>query len=104
MNEYSYTFNKADIYTGKYTSGRYKPFEPVIDVDGVIEVLQREAYDIADDAAEGYLDNLTRAEVKSLGECLTRVFRRWARECGEEPTFGEVNHIRRYDLRTGREV
>jgi len=26
------------------------------------------------------------------------------RECGEEPDFGEVNHIKRYDLRTGRKV
>ena len=105
MSEYKYAFNKADLYTGQCASiedalaearqeaesypdrdkpclvyiGRYKPFEPVIDADEVIEVLQREAYDFADDAAEGYLDNLTRAEVESLGERLTRVFRRWAR-------------------------
>ena len=61
-------------------------------------------FDVAGDAAEGWLDNLTPAEVELLGERLTRVFRRWARECGEEPDFGEVNHIKRYDLRTGRKV
>ena len=129
MSEYSYTFNKADIYTGKYASidealaearqeaesypdgdkpclvyiGRYKPFEPMIDADVVIETLQREAYDVADDA-EGYLDNLTREEVESLGECLTKAFRRWEKQHGCEPDFGVVNHIRRYDLRTGREL
>ena len=130
MNEYSYTFNKADIYTGKYASidealaearqeaelypdgdkpclvyiGRYKPFKPVIEAEWVLEVLQRDAYDVAGDAAEGWLDNLTPAEVESLGERLTRVFRRWARERGEVPDFGEVHHIKRYDLRTGREL
>lgn len=129
MSEYSYTFNKSDLYTGEYASieealaearqeaelypegdkphlvyiGRYKPFRPIVDADAIIEDMQREAYDVSD-AAEGWLDNLTPAEVESLGERLTRVFRRWARECGAEPTFGEVNHIRRYDLRTGREL
>ena len=113
---YSYTFNKADIYTGQYAGieetlaearqeaelypegdkphlvyiGRYAPFKPVVEAAWILEVLQR--------------DNLTPAEVELLGERLTRVFRRWARECGEEPNFGEVHHIKRYDLRTGREV
>ena len=130
MIEYSYTFNKTDIYTGEYASieealaearqeaelypegdkpcivyiGRYKPFEPVIEAEWVLEVLQRDAYDVAGDAAEGWLDNLTPAEVESLGERLTRVFRRWAKQHGYEPDFGEVHHIRRYDLRTGREI
>ena len=130
MSEYSYTFNKANIYTGKYASidealaearqeaelypdgdkpcivyiGRYKPFKPVIDVEWVLVTLQHDAYDVVGDAAEGWLDNLTPAEVESLGERLTRVFRRWARECGEKPDFGEVHHIKRYDLRTGREL
>ena len=130
MSEYSYTFNKSDIYTGKYASieealaearqeaelypegdkpclvyiGRYKPFKPVIEAEWVLEVLQRDAYDVAGDAAEGWLDNLTPAEVESLGERLTRVFRRWAKQHGYEPDFGEVHHIRRYDLRTGREI
>ncbi len=129
MSEYSYAFNKDDLYTGQCDSievalaearqevefyperdkprlvyiGRYKPFEPMIDAAWILEVLQRDAYDVAGDAVGGWLDNLTPAEVESLSERLTRVFRRWARECGEEPTFGEVNHIRRYDLRTGRE-
>lgn len=129
MIEYSYTFNKTDPYTGKYASieealaearqeaelypegdkphlvyiGRYKPFKPVIEAEWVLEVLQRDAYDVSD-AAEGWLDNLTPAEIESLGERLTRVFRRWAREHGEEPGFGEVHHIKRYDLRTGREL
>lgn len=130
MSEYSYAFKKADVYAGQCASieealaearqeaefypegdkpcivyiGRYKPFKPVIEAAWVLEVLQRDAYDVAGDAAEGWLDNLTPAEVESLGERLTRVFRRWARECGEKPDFGEVHHIRRYDLRTGREV
>ena len=99
---YSYTFNKSDIYTGKCASidealaearqeaelypdgdkpqlvyiGRYKPFKPVIEAEWVLEVLQRDAYDVSD-AAEGWLDNLTPAEVELLGERLTRVFRRW---------------------------
>jgi hypothetical protein len=129
MSKYKYAFNKADIYTGQCVSieealaearqeaelypegdkphlvyiGRYKPFKPVIEAEWVLEVLQRDAYDVSD-AAEGWLDNLTPAEVESLSECLTRAFMRWARECGKEPGFGEVNHIRRYDLRTGREV
>ena len=125
MSEYSYTFNKSDIYSGKEALaearqeaelypegdkpclvyiGRYKPFKPVIEAEWVLEVLQRDAYDVAGDAAEGWLDNLTPAEVESLGERLTRVFRRWAKQHGYEPDFGEVHHIRRYDLRTGREI
>ena len=130
MSEYKYAFTKDDLYTGQCDSievalaearqevelypdgdkpclvyiGRYKPFEPMIDADEVIEVLQREAYDFADDAAEGYLDNLTRAEVESLGEHLTKAFRRWEKQHGYEPDFGKVYHIKRYDLRTGREI
>lgn len=129
MIEYSYTFNKADPYTGQCASidealaearqeaelypegdkpcivyiGKYKPFKPVIEAEWILEVLQRDAYDVSD-AAEGWLDNLTPAEIESLGERLTRVFRRWARECGVAPDFGEVHHIKRYDLRTGREL
>lgn len=130
MSEYKYAFNKDDLYTGECDSiedalaearreaefypdgdkpclvyiGRYKPFKPVIEAEWVLEVLQRDAYDVAGDAAEGWMDNLTPAEVESLGERLTRVFRRWARELGVEPDFGEVHHIKRYDLRTGREI
>lgn len=130
MSEYSYTFNKTDPYTGQYASieealaearqeaelypegdkpcivyiGRYKPFKPVIEAAWVLEVLQRDAGDVAGDAAGEWLENLAPAEVESLSERLTRVFRRWARECGEEPDFGELHHIKRYDLRTGREV
>ena len=130
MSEYSYAFNKDDLYTGQCDSiemalaearqeaefyperdkprlvyiGRYKPFKPVIEAEWVLEVLQRDAGDVAGDAAEGWLDNLTPAEVESLGERLTRVFRRWARERGEVPDFGEVHHIKRYDLRTGRVI
>ena len=130
MSEYKYAFNKDDLYTGECDSiedalaearqeaesyperdkprlvyiGRYKPFEPMIDADGVIEELQREAYDVADDAAEGYLDNLTRAEVESLGEHLTKAFRRWEKQHGCEPDFGKVYRIKRYDLWTGREI
>lgn len=108
MSEYKYAFNKDDLYTGQCDSieaalaearqeaelypegdkphlvyiGRYKPFEPMIEAAWILEVLQRDAYDVAGDAAEGWLDNLTPAEVESLSERLTRVFRRWARECG----------------------
>ena len=129
MSEYSYAFKKTDLYTGQCASieealaearqeaelypegdkphlvyiGRYKPFKPVIEAEWVLEVLQRDAYDVSD-AAEGWLDNLAPVAVKSLSERLTRVFRRWVREHGEEPNFGEVHHIKRYDLRTGREV
>lgn len=130
MSEYSYAFKKADVYAGQCASieealaearqeaefypegdkpcivyiGRYKPFKPVIEAAWVLEVLQRDAYDVSGDAAGEWLENLAPAEVESLGERLTRVFRRWARECGEKPDFGEVDHIKRYDLRTGREV
>ena len=130
MSEYSYTFNKTDPYTGQYASieealaearqeaeiypegdkphrvyiGRYKPFKPVIEAAWILEVLQRDAYAVSGDAAGEWLANLAPAEVESLSDRLTRVFRRWARACGEEPNFGEVHHIRRYDLRTGREV
>ncbi|WP_368847562.1 hypothetical protein [Selenomonas sputigena] len=130
MIEYSYTFNKSDRYTGEYASieealaearqeaelypegdkphlvyiGRYKPFKPVIEAECVLEVLQRDAYDVAGDAAEGWLDNLTLIEIELLGKRLSRVFRRWARRCGHEPNFGGISNIRPYDLRTGREI
>ena len=130
MIEYSYTYNKSDLYTGKYASieealaearqeaelypegdkphlvyiGRYKPFKPVIEAAWILEVLQRDAYDVAGDAAEGWLDNLAPVAVKSLRARLTRAFRRWAKQYGEKPDFGEVDHVKRYDLRTGREV
>lgn len=99
VGQYTGVCDKHGVYIG-----RYKPFKPVIEAEWVLEVLQHDAYDVAGDAAGGWLDNLTPAEVELLGERLTRVFRRWARECGEEPDFGEVNHIKRYDLRTGRKV
>ena len=35
---------------------------------------------------------------------LTRAFRRWAKQYGVEPDFGEVDHVKRYDLLTRREV
>lgn len=130
MSEYSYAFKKADVYAGQCASieealaearqeaefypegdkphlvyiGRYKPFNPVIEAAWILEVLQRDAYDVAGDAAEGWLDNLAPVAVKSLRVRLTRAFRRWAKQHGVEPDFGEVDHVKRYDLRTGREV
>lgn len=130
MSEYSYAFKKTDLYTGQCASieealaeakqeaelypegdkphlvyiGRYKPFKPVIEAAWILEVLQRDAYDVAGDAAEGWLDNLAPVAVKSLRVRLTRAFRRWAKQHGVEPDFGEVDHVKRYDLRTGREV
>lgn len=89
---------KADfLANGKVFIGQRYDFEPTVDADFVIERIQDEAYDEGGEYAVDYLDPppMKDAEarkkwdeqVADLEKRLTDVFRSWAKETNNEPTF-----------------
>ena len=55
--------------------GRVYKYEPYVDAVRVIEWVQQDAYDEADEYAEDYLDNVKKEELQKLEAMLTETFR-----------------------------
>ena len=81
------------VYVG-YVCG----FKPVVNAESVIEEIQNDADDEADDASYGYLEDVSVADLNKLQEMLTETFNKWARETGNEPNFFTVEEIQEYSL------
>ena len=73
-------------------------WQPTIDGDGIIEMLQEMADDEAGDVAEEYLANVQDEDVTKLTEALTKAFNKWAAENGYVPTFGTVENIEEFKI------
>lgn len=73
-------------------------WQPTIDGDGIIEMLQEMADDEAGDVAEEYLANVPDEDVAKLTEALTEAFNKWAAENGYVPTFFTVENIKEFKI------
>lgn len=84
--------------------GRVYRFVPEIEPWSVIERLQDDADDDADEAAEDYLQYVSDDEANKLEAMLTETFNKWARETGNEPNFFVVKDVKEYSLEDGNEL
>ena len=78
--------------------GRVYKYEPCVDAVRVIECVQQDAYDAADEYIGDYLDNVKEEEWQKLEAMLTETFNKWAKETGNEPNFFTVEEIQEYSL------
>ena len=74
-------------------------WEPTIDGDGIIEMLQEMADEAVGDVADGYLADVPEEDVRKLTNALTETVKKWAAENGYLPTFYTVENIKEYPLR-----
>ena len=133
-DKFSYSFYENFDYSGEYDSveealvaakadaknadefkdaktvyiGRVYKFVPEIDAWSIIEKLQGDADDEADDegceVSEDYLRDVSDAELYQLEKMLTETFNKWARETGNEPNFFVVKDVKEYSLEDGNEL
>lgn len=74
-------------------------WEPTIDGDGIIEMLQEMADEAVGDVADGYLADVTKEDEEKLTNALTETVKKWAAENGYLPTFYTVENVKEYPLR-----
>lgn len=67
--------------------GRIMKFIPYVDADNVIENIQQQAYDEADEYSLDYLESITLEERRKLETMLTETFNKWANETKNNPNF-----------------
>ena len=71
--------------------GRIKPLPPfVVDTDWVIDKARDDAYNLAGDASDGWLDEIPKGSEEELEEELSKVFNAWLKKHGLTPSFYEV--------------
>lgn len=84
--------------------GTYKEYDPekYIDesiVDTIIEQIREEgAYY---EEAEEWFDEIGQKEKEELSDLLDPLFRKWMKEKGCNPFFGDVDNVIEYNLKTG---
>ena len=74
-------------------------WQPTIDGDGIIEMLQEMADEAVGDVADGYLADVTKEDEEKLTNALTETVKKWAAENGYLPTFYTVENVKEYPLR-----
>ncbi|MGJ0690138.1 hypothetical protein [Veillonella seminalis] len=79
-------FDQEDLMTDwgvrSFYIGKVYEFEPVIDVDSIIERLQYECEDQVGENADGYLSDASIEELEDLEQRLTKTFKEWVDESG----------------------
>ena len=83
--------------------GRCYVYEPHVDAIRVIECVQQDAYDEADEYIGDYLDDVKEEEWQKLEAMLTETFKKWSRETGNEPNFFIVKDAVEYSLEEGKQ-
>ena len=81
------------VYIG-YVCG----FKPVVNAESVIEEIQNDADNEADEASYGYLEDVSIVDLNKLQAMLTETFNTWAKETGNEPNFYTVEDVKEYSL------
>lgn len=91
-----------DIFGAIVYIGKVQEYSPVVDADDVLERIQGDAYDLAGEYAEDYLDGpgwraseaqkkVWKEQREKLTEMLTSAFLVWAKETDNEPRFFVVD-------------
>ena len=84
-------------YGGGYI-GRVVPIPPfTVNTDYVIDGAREDAYDFADDASDGWLDEIPNGSEEELESELSKVFNDWLKKYHLEPTFYQVDSIEKVE-------
>lgn len=75
--------------------GVFVPYKPSINVDGLIERWQEDAYDDYYECGGSsiYLDSVTDEQSKELQDELNKVLQEWIKKYNLEANFGEVHNV-----------
>lgn len=84
--------------------GEMKPYTPKISSYEIIDRIMDDAYDTCGEFAESWLDDITESEYSKLSSELSFVFDRWLKISKRTPTFGLIENIKEYDLKTGKQI
>ena len=77
--------------TDTFALGYIEPYQTnYVNGDLIIEYLQQDAYDEVGEAAECWLDDISREQREDLNDRLKKVVLEWLKDCKEEPTFYKV--------------
>ena len=118
---YSYSFDK-EIFIGPFDSveeaiaqaredccgersevyiGEDGEFNPSVDGEWCMDMLRDQAREECGEAADSYLEFVTKESEKELTKMLTYTFNVWAKNNGHEPCFYPVKNVKTYSLDTG---
>ena len=87
-----------EAHTEVYIGVVGEQWKPEIDGEGIVDMLQDNAYDVGGEFAESYLQGVTKEETDELTEVLTKAFDAWAARHGYEPNFYPVENVKEYKL------
>ena len=87
-----------ETHTEVYIGIIGEKWKPEIDGEGIVDMLQDNAYDIGGEFAESYLQGVTKEEIDELTKVLTKAFDAWAAKHGYEPDFYPVENVKEYEL------
>ena len=87
-----------ETHTEVYIGIVGEKWKPEIDGEGIVDMLQDNAYDIGGEFAESYLQGVTKEEIDELTDVLTKAFDVWAAKHGYEPDFYPVENVKEYEL------
>ncbi len=87
-----------ETHTEVYIGIVGEKWKPEIDGEGIVDMLQDNAYDIGGEFAESYLQGVTKEEIDELTDVLTKAFDAWAAKHGYEPDFYPVENVKKYEL------
>lgn len=75
-------------------------FYPSVDGEWCMDMLRDQAGSECGEAADSYLDFVTKEAGDELTEMLTDAFNAWAKKNGQEPCFYPVKNVKKYSLET----
>lgn len=101
---------KEFLASGYFYVGEVCKFDPYVDADYVIDCISENAYEFAGEFSESYLSapglnaskekrEQWKEKVDNLQERLTSVFKEWAKETGNEPTFFSIEGTEKVYIR-----
>ena len=75
--------------------GMFAPYQPYINVDGLIERWQEDVYDDYYEwgSSSIYLDSVTDEQAKELQDELNKVLQEWIKKHKLEANFGEIHSV-----------
>ncbi len=77
---------------------------PTIDAETIIDNLVEQAYEECGECSSGWLDNLPKKNIESLEKKLNATLYKWLEEVKEVVTFGLIEDVKAYDLKTGKQI
>lgn len=75
--------------------GIFVPYQPYINVDGLIERWQEDVYDDYSECRgyDTYLEDVTDEQTKELQDELNKVLQEWIKKHNLEANFGEIHSV-----------